>query len=199
MSSRTPLTREARGALDRTVKLITDGDDVSALVDELTTVYRGAFGAPGYDETERQVERFRDEQLPGHAAREGFRCAVAFDGVRCIGFAYGYTGRRGQWWTDQVAARAPAEIVDQWLDGHFEFVELAVDPAVQRRGHGAALHDALLRGAPNARALLTTYRDDRPAPRLYRRLGWELLVEGIFEDSDLYGLDLRRFAEGLAQ
>lgn len=177
------------------MKLITDGEELDGLLDELTTVYRDAFGARGYDETEREVERFRDEQLPMHAAREGFRCAVAFDGGACVGFAYGYTGRRGQWWTDQVALRAPAEIVEQWLDGHFEFVELAVAPAEQRRGHGAALHNALLRDAPNARALLTTYRDDRPAPRLYRRLGWELLVEGIFEDSDLYGLDLRRWAQ----
>ncbi|HST18134.1 MAG TPA: GNAT family N-acetyltransferase [Gaiellaceae bacterium] len=177
------------------MKLVTDGEELTGLVDDLTTVYRDAFSAPGYDETEQEVERFRDEQLPAHAAREGFRCAVAFDDGVCVGFAYGYTGRRGEWWTDQVAAGAPAEIVEQWLDGHFEFVELAVDPAAQRCGHGAALHDALLLGVPNERALLTTYRDDRPAPRLYRRLGWELLVEGIFEDSDLYGLDLHRFAQ----
>jgi ribosomal protein S18 acetylase RimI-like enzyme len=176
------------------VRLITDGGEMSELVDELTTVYRHAFGAPGYEETERDVERFRDEQLPTHACREGFRCAVAFEEDRCVGFAYGYTGRRGQWWSDEVASRAPAEVVEEWLDGHFELVELAVDPAAQRRGHGAALHDALIRGIPNARALLTTYRDDRPAPRLYRRLGWELLVDGIFEDSDLYGLDVRRYA-----
>lgn len=176
------------------MKLLTDGDELSGLVDELTTVYRRAFRAPGYDESERDVERFRDEQLPRHAGREGFRCAVAFDEAACVGFAYGYTGQRGQWWTDQVAARAPADVVERWLDGHFELVELAVDPAVQRRGYGAALHDALLRDVPNDRALLTTYRDDRPAPRLYRRLGWELLVAGIFDDSDLYGLDLRQSA-----
>src|SRR5262249_1951180 len=52
------LPREARGALDRTVKLITDGEELSGLVDALTTVYRDAFGASGYDETEREVERF---------------------------------------------------------------------------------------------------------------------------------------------
>lgn len=179
------------------MKLITHGEELSGLVDELATVYRGAFGAPGDGESERDFERFRDEQFPVHAGREGFRCAVAVDEGTCVGFAYGYTGRRGQWWTDQVAARAPADVVERWLDGHFEFVELAVDPPAQRRGHGAALHDALLRSVPNSRALLTTYRDDRPAPRLYRRLGWELLVEGIFEDGDLYGLDLRRWSQGL--
>jgi hypothetical protein len=40
------------------------------------------------------------------------------------------------------------------------------------------------------RALLATYRDDRPAPRLYRRRGWELLVAGLDEQSDLYGINL---------
>ena len=179
------------------MKLVTDGEELSGLVDELTTVYRGAFGAAGYEESEQDFERFHDEQFPAHAGREGFRCAVAFDEGACVGFAYGYTGRRGQWWTDQIAAHAPPDVVERWLDGHFEFVELAVDPAVQRRGHGAALHDALLRGIPNTCALLTTYRDDRPAPRLYRRLGWVLLVEGVFEDSDLYGLDVRRWSQRL--
>jgi ribosomal protein S18 acetylase RimI-like enzyme len=171
---------------------ITAADEVLARADALADIYRRAFGAAGHDEDEASVARFTHEQLPLHATREGFRCAVASDDGATAGFAYGYTGRRGQWWTDQIADRAPREVVERWLDGHFEFVELAVDPAVQRRGHGEALHDALLGGLANDRALLTTYRDDRPAPRLYRRLGWELLVEQIFDDSDLYGLDLER-------
>lgn len=165
--------------------------DVLAQRDALADVYRAAFGAPGYDEGEDAVARFRDEQLPRHATREGFRCAVARAGGALVGFAYGYTGERGQWWSDQVAANAPADVVERWLGGHFEFVELAVDPAVQRRGLGRGLHDALLAGLPHERALLTTYADDRPAPRLYRRLGWQLLVPRVFDDSDLYGLELR--------
>lgn len=108
------------------------------------------------------------------------------------GFAYGYTGRRGQWWSDHVAEHAPADVVAGWLGGHFEFVELAVDPAFQGRGLGAALAQRLVGGLPHERALLTTYRDDRPAPRLYRRLGWRLLATGVTADGDLYGLDLRR-------
>jgi len=159
--------------------------------DALADVYRAAFGAPGYDEGEDAVARFRDEQLPLHATRDGFRCAVAHDDDDAIvGFAYGYTGERGQWWSDQIAANAPADVVERWLGGHFEFVELAVDPAVQRQGLGRALHDGLLAGLPHERALLTTYTDDRPAPRLYRRLGWQLLAPRVFDDSDLYGLEL---------
>jgi ribosomal protein S18 acetylase RimI-like enzyme len=91
-----------------------------------------------------------------------------------------------------VAARAPQPVVDDWVGGHFEFVELAVDPRRQGRGFATALHDSLLTGLPHSRALLTTYRDDRPAPRLYRRLGWQRLHEGVFDDSDLWGLALHR-------
>jgi hypothetical protein len=51
--------------------------------------------------------------------------------------------------------------------------------------------ESLLLGLPHRRALLTTYADDRPAPRLYRRLGWQRLATGVFDGSDLWGLDLR--------
>ncbi len=168
------------------------GERALELRDALADVYGAAFGAPGYDEPEESVARFREEQLPRHATRDGFRCAIARDGDAVVGFAYGYTGERGQWWSDQIAANAPAHVVERWLGGHFEFVELAVEPAVQQQGIGRALHDALLAGLPHERALLTTYTDDRPAPRLYRRLGWQLLARSVFDDSDLYGLELQR-------
>jgi broad specificity phosphatase PhoE/GNAT superfamily N-acetyltransferase len=161
-----------------------------AAEDDLTTVYRTAFTAPGYDESEEAVTRFRREQLPAHAARAGFRCTTLLLAGTVAGFAYGYTGQRGQWWTDTVADRVPAELAAKWLGGHFELVEVAVAPEHQGRGFGAALVDRLLLGLPHDRALLTTYADDRPAPRLYRRLGWELLATGALDGNDLWGLRL---------
>ncbi|HLN78470.1 MAG TPA: GNAT family N-acetyltransferase [Nocardioidaceae bacterium] len=172
------------------IGVVEDADLVRGRLDALAAVYRAAFGAPGYDEGEEEVRRFLEEQLPRHIERDGFRLAQATaDGV-VVGFAYGYTGQRGQWWTDRVATLAPAEVVEEWLGGHFELVELAVDPVVQRGGVGARLHDELLAGLPHERALLSTYRDDRAAPRLYRRLGWQLLVPDLDEDNALYGLHL---------
>ncbi len=156
----------------------------------LAAVYAAAFGAPGYDEGHDDVRRFIDEQLPVHSTRAGFRLAEATVDGRTAGFAYGYTGHRGQWWSDRVAARAPAALADEWVGGHFEFVELAVDPAFQGRGLGTLLHDNLLAGLPHRKALLSTYQDDRPAPRLYRRLGWQVLLPDLDDDSALYGLDL---------
>jgi ribosomal protein S18 acetylase RimI-like enzyme len=163
-----------------------EGVDIAAL----RRVYLSAFGAPEYGESADDARRFVEEQLPTHAERNGFRLVVASIDDVTVGFAYGYTGQLGQWWSDRVAERAPVEVVAQWVGGHFEFVELAVDPRAQRQGIGEALHAALLDGLPHERALLSTYRDDRPAPRLYRRAGWQLLMPGPDDDSDLYGLDL---------
>jgi broad specificity phosphatase PhoE len=169
---------------------VLDGVGAAQVASELTRVHRSAFAATGYDESEENLERFRETRLPRHVRRQGFRCATLWVGQELVGFAYGYTGARGQWWSDQVAERAPQPVVDAWVGGHFEFVELAVDPRRQGRGYATALHDALLNGLPHSRALLTTYRDDRPAPRLYRRLGWTLLHKGVFAESDLWGLVL---------
>jgi broad specificity phosphatase PhoE/ribosomal protein S18 acetylase RimI-like enzyme len=175
----------------RPVLATLDGPGALAVAGDLAGVYGAAFGAPGYDEAPEAAQRFRDEQLVTHARRDGFRCVTVRLADRLVGFGYGYTGDRGQWWSDQIARNAPAEIVATWLGGHFELVELAADPAFQGRGFATALHDALLLDLPHERALLTTYRDERPAPRLYRRLGWTLLHPGALPDSDLWGRDLR--------
>ena len=164
-------------------------DEVAALpiAAELGGVFASAFGAPGYDEAE--AERFAAEQLPTHAARDDFKLVVARSEEDVVGFAYGFTGQRGQWWSDRIAAAISPELAAEWIGGHFEVVELAVDPAAQRNGLGTALMDALMTGLPHRRALLTTYVDDRPAPRLYRRMGWQVLVPDLGWGSALYGMD----------
>ena len=172
------------------VTLVESPADVRRRLGDLASVYRAAFGAPGYDEGDEEVRRFVEDQLPRHNEREGFRMVEATADGALVGFAYGYTGRPGQWWTDRVIALAPRKVVDEWVGGHFELVELAVVPAAHRQGVGELLHDELLRGLSHDKALLSTYRDDRPAPRLYRRLGWQVLVPDLDEDSALYGLDL---------
>jgi broad specificity phosphatase PhoE/ribosomal protein S18 acetylase RimI-like enzyme len=175
----------------RPVLEVVDGAGALARSDELRAIYLAAFGAPGYDETAADADRFATETLPTHAARHGFRAVVLRVADETRAFAYGYTGKRGQWWSDQIASRVSPEVVDTWVGGHFELVEVAVGPAYQGHGYAAALHDALLLGLPHDRALLTTYGDERPAPRLYRRLGWTRLAGAALPDRDLYGLDLR--------
>jgi len=76
---------------------------------------------------------------------------------------------------DHVARALAGVESDRWLPGHFEFVELAVDPAFQRRGVGGCLHDLLIAGRTEGRALLSTIDQPTPALVLYERRGWVTL------------------------
>jgi broad specificity phosphatase PhoE/GNAT superfamily N-acetyltransferase len=171
---------------------VVDGPGALAVRDELVEVYRAAFSAPPPDVTEASVCRFATETLPRHAARDGFRLATLRLAGDLVGWVHGYTGEHGQWWTDRIAATVPADLAGAWLGGHFEVAELAVSPRAQHRGFGAALMDAVLLAVPHDRALLSTCADDRPAPRLCARLGWQRLATGVLDGSDLWGLDRRR-------
>ena len=157
--------------------------DVRPLRDDLVEIYRDAFCAPPYEETEADVAQFRDETLPEHLGRDGFRCAVARDGDRIVGFAYGYTGARGHSWTDAAAEALGPELAAEWIGGRFELVELAVRRAFRGRGLGSALHDLVLTGLPHRRAVLATWGEEYPEWHLYRRRGWERL--GPFGDRHL--------------
>ena len=172
-----------------------DGPSALAVQDEVVTTYRAAFTAPGYDETEEQVRHFAEESLPLHATRAAFRLVLVREAGVVRGFGYGFTGEHGMWWTERLKQTAPdaRPVLDEWLGGHFEVVSVGVDPSAQGRGFGRSLMEGLLLDQVHERALLSTYADDRPAPRLYARLGWQRLVRGVLDgNSDLWGLDLRR-------
>ena len=170
---------------------VLDGPGALAVLDDLAGIYRAAFTPAPYAETEERVRQVTTEQMPSHAERDGYRCSVVREAGRIRGFCYGFTGRAGQWWTDRVTAEVPEAVAREWVGGHLEVVELAVDPVAQGRGYGAALVDLLLEGAEEDRALLCTWPrgDGRlPAPRLYERLGWELLHEEVLPGRDLWGV-----------
>lgn len=143
--------------------------DAAAFRDRVMAVWATAF------DPVRDVEDWRSTIWERHRAREDYRLVTAESDGAVVGFAWGYTGRPGQFWSDFVlrtlgAAAAP------WVGGHFEFVELAVEPGSQGRGIGGLLHDAMLEGLPHERALLGTTDDaDAPAYRLYRSRGWQVL------------------------
>ena len=63
--------------------------------------------------------------------------ATAYDGDALLGFGWCYVGERGQFWPDLVVRTLPREVTDEWVGGHLEVVELAVDPAA-RGGASAA-------------------------------------------------------------
>lgn len=117
---------------------------------------------------------WREHLFDRDRARPGFRLALALDGDRVVGFAWGYRGDRGQQWPDLVARTLP-ELPGEWLRDHFELVELVVDPEYRRRGVGGGLHDAVLNGLTGRALLGTTLAPDDPALRLYTKRGWSTL------------------------
>jgi ribosomal protein S18 acetylase RimI-like enzyme len=151
------------------IELLHGQEAAGGLADRVWPCYQAAFG----DFTD--LATWRRDLFDRHAARDGYRLAVAEDGDVVAGFAWGYIGQRGQYWTDLVCEVLPRDVTDAWVGGHFEFVELAVLPGHRRRGLGLRLHDALLTGV-SLRCLLSTADDPAdPAVQLYRRQGWRRL------------------------
>ena len=153
-------------------------------------VYETIFG----DYSDR--ETWRGDVWDKHSGRSGFRLARAYDADVLVGFAYGYTGERGQWWSDNACTVLEPEVAEAWLGGHFELVSIGVVDAARRGGIGRGLMHALLDGLPHDRLLLMTSSDPSdPARRFYASEGWHVLGPGVGEATVIMG---RRNTDALA-
>ena len=83
---------------------VCDGAQAEPLADEVFAVYDAVFG------DHPDLAEWRAELYDKHAGRDGFRLALARDDDRLVGFAWGYVGRRGQYWSDWVVRELPAEV-----------------------------------------------------------------------------------------
>lgn len=107
-----------------------------------------------------------------HSRRAGFDAVIAEDHEgRATGLGYGYHGRPGQWWYNEVY-RGVGPDQRGWLDDFFELTELHVRPDVQGGGRGQALLTALVKDRPERAVLLSTPEGTNRAWRLYRRVGF---------------------------
>ncbi|MBS44102.1 MAG: hypothetical protein CMH83_13245 [Nocardioides sp.] len=150
--------------------------------EDLWPVYDSVFGDVADEAT------WRTRTWEPHRSRAGFRLAVATVADRPVGFSYGYTGERGQWWPDALADLLDERVATQWLGGHFELVELAVLGEYRGSGVGRRLLRSLCDGLPHERWLLQTSADpDDPARRLYADEGWDVIGPGVGSDAVLMG------------
>lgn len=148
--------------------------DEKALVrnlDQLLDVYSAAMD---YD---REVMQWRRGYIASHAGRPGFRALATWCDDRLAGFCYGYLGRAGQWWHDQVRSHLDHEAYEYWLTDSFEIVELHVHPDLQGRGIGARQLESIAAGVSARTVVLSTPElpdgaDLSRAWRLYRRYGF---------------------------
>ncbi|OAI43587.1 hypothetical protein AYO38_10590 [bacterium SCGC AG-212-C10] len=150
-----------------------------ALLEGAVRVYTDAFTQPPYNEPTRGNE-IRARLNTVHGARPGFRafCAV-LPGHEVIGMTYGYRSAPGQYWHELVRAACTPEQYRDWLSDAYEVVEVAVAPAFQRQGIGRRLLETLLFDCTESTMVLST-RVDSDAPRLYREMGFEVLLEMRF-------------------
>ena len=147
--------------------LLIEHVDPLPLAGELREVHRSALGAGALS------DEWAAERLPVHTGRRDFVFLVAREVDDVVGFAYGYTGEAGQWWTDHVARALAPALREEWLDPpHFEVVELHVRPSRQRRGVGSTLLAQLLSRQPHDRALLSTQTASRKARSFYAKNRW---------------------------
>lgn len=164
---------------------------VRVRVDQSATPEDGAALWPTYDAVfgdQPDETTWRETMWDRHRVREGFRLARAYAGDRLVGFAYGYTGRSGQWWTDRAREVLTPEVAEAWLGGHFEVVTVAVVEEARGDGVGRALLRALLDGLPHDRLLLmATDEPANPARRLYASEGWEVVGPGTGEHTVIMG------------
>ena len=107
---------------------------------------------------------------------------------RLVGFAYGYTGAHGQWWTDSAAKMLQEAVADDWLGGHFEVVSVGVDETARGSGVGKELLTALTDGIRHTRWVLMASADpDDPARHLYRSTGWAVIGPGLSDGQVIMG------------
>jgi ribosomal protein S18 acetylase RimI-like enzyme len=150
--------------------------------EELWPLYRGVFG--DFDD----IAAWREQVWDRHTARAGFRLALARRGDALVGFAYGYTGGSGQWWTDSAARVLHPEVASDWLGGHFELVSIGVAESARGAGVGRQLMTAITDGLDHSRWLLmTSSAPDDPARRLYRSTGWAVIGPGLSDEQVIMG------------
>lgn len=159
------------------------GDDVVKRLDEALAVYAEAMGYS------LDLAAARRGFLYAHTHRMGFRAVATLSSQdRLLGFGYGYTSARGQWWHEQVRAAISAEMCEYWLTDTFEVVELHVRPEAQGHGLGERQLVGLLKGTPERNVVLSTPEapdENSRAWRLYRRMGFvDLLRRFRFPGDD---------------
>ncbi len=128
-------------------------------------------------------ETWRTSVWDKHMTRRGVRLSLAYDGQALVGFAYGYTGERGQWWTDRAFGVLPPQTAAAWLGGHFELVSIGVLGNARGRGLGRVLMRKVSQDLSQERWLLITTADPAdPARRLYAADGWHVIGPGVSDD-----------------
>ena len=124
------------------------------------------------DRIPMEIQFRKRAKYPGH---EGH---LAVEQGTVIGYIYGYTSLKGQYYHDLLARHLLPET--DWIRDAMELVELGVAPEHRGKGIAGKLMDTLLEGRREEKALLTVRKENTGAIRLYERKGWVVVKKGFF-------------------
>lgn len=159
-----------------------DGEEASALLQELCDAYADAYGVGPGEEKTAAFRRRAKKQF----TRPGFALVAARDGSHLIGFVFGYTLPVGDthWWGG-VQPEPSARFLTETGSRTWVLSEIEVRRAWQSKGVGRALHDSVLGGRGEERATLATGPDAAAQP-VYESWGWRRVGRIPGDDGDYY-------------
>lgn len=132
------------------------------------------------------------ERLEAYASRDGFALVTGRLDDGLVGFALGYTLPADSGWWRGLREEVDPALLTETGQRTFALTELMVRPRWRRRGYARALHDAVLRHRPEARATLLVRPDNAAAHAAYRSWGWYKLGElQPFEDAPVFDAMVR--------
>ncbi len=159
-----------------------DGYQARSLAAELCEVYADAYDVATVAEKTIAFRNRADKAFD----RPGFSLVTARSEGRLVGFAFGSPLPSGDrcWWTGLQPQPSDRFIIEA---GHRTFVlsEIQVRRALQGRGAGHTLHDALLENRAEERATLAT-SPKAPTQAIYEHWGWQGVGRVPGGDSDYY-------------
>ncbi|HEY6422197.1 MAG TPA: GNAT family N-acetyltransferase [Pseudonocardiaceae bacterium] len=127
------------------------------------------------------------ERLAAYASRDGFGLVTGRLDAELVGYALGYPLPAGSGWWRGIRGEVDQALLTETGQRTFAFNELMVRPQWRRRGYASALHDALLRRRPEARATLLVRPDNTAAHLAYRSWGWHKIGElQPFDDAPIF-------------
>lgn len=143
------------------------------LVQNIASLYCNVFNETDEQEFAARIVR--------HMGYEGFKGVAAINKAgEVVGFSYGYTSLKGQFYHDLLAKALSSEDGQLWLTDCFEFVELSVHSDYRGKGLGTLLHNDVLRNVPHKTSVLTTQVDNTAARIMYKKLGWTDVKEPFY-------------------
>ncbi|QDP39578.1 GNAT family N-acetyltransferase [Radiobacillus deserti] len=137
-----------------------------------------------YRQTWKKEDPSVEERFRRHATYEGYKGLILKSNEEPVGFVYGYTSQKGQYYNELLRKALSNTEQSQWLEDCLEVVELVVLPEERRSGRGALLMTKLMEEVKHKTAILTTQVDNYAARGLYEKLGWHVVKEPFFPNTE---------------